>query len=228
MDSKPDEWGRLAVYVRGPDAPWTIEALQPVLSHLTERFIVPLDAVQLDLDAPWRAIDAKAIVSAWARNRNSTISFRTPDGSDVKVHLSFRHAVSIWVGPEAFRRHGRDAVLAAAQHLAGAMPGFEYAKATAIGNLGELWSAQDWPWLPLSFGTELYWWQALHPRRYEQDYTRDTLLATPAVKVETWPDGTVSLQIFDDPFDWSTPVSLQHVDDCVRYLAASQRTRRPA
>jgi hypothetical protein len=217
-----NELGSLGVALSGPDEPWKPDDLARIVAHLQGHFLAPLDAMRLRHDAPWQPIERDPILATFRRVRQPYVDLRAQDPG-LRLTISGRVGLVADVLPDRYPTLGAEAVLRFVRETAAVIPGFQYAWASAVRGLGPLWMDRKWPFLPQSFDTELFWWQALAPSRFQADYTREALLGAPA-RVEEWPDGTIALRTFDDPFAWSAPETLAELEKVVLYLDAN-RTR---
>lgn len=98
-------------------------------------------------------------------------------------------------------------------------PSFTNSDASADDRDNDFWLdvAKTEP-LPDCFGSRLGWYHVISPKSYKSFFKREDLLNTPALSVEELDDGTICIQSYAHPLDYSKPDVTKKIIEITNYL----------
>jgi len=133
---------------------------------------------------------------------------------------AFRNIVSIRTDSEDLQKIGDlEKVRKYLEDWRFVLPAFSSSGALADHRDNDFWVdvAQTAP-LPDCFGSQLSWYNVISPLGYKDYFTREDLLATPALKVEELSDGTITILSYEHPLDFATEENTKRIIEITNYL----------
>lgn len=98
------------------------------------------------------------------------------------------------------------------------LPNFTRAGATADRRPAEHFLNRGLRPLPACFGSYLGWHTLVSPRGYAPHFDAEDLLAAPAHRVESLPDGSIAVTAYPDPFDFEGAEATRRIEEVTNYL----------
>ncbi len=175
-----------------------------ILSHGSRPCVQLRDAAATE--GPGAAVGAPCTISTMTRASDDIV--------EVSLRIDPRALSPDWIAGALFPYM---------RQITDLLPHFHHAYARADAFVGERRRALGLPELPKSLDYSVDWYYLLTPAQYERDYTRETLLAAPAVSVREPKPGWVELICYEDPLSFEQPATLQRIVELTRYLDTHRR-----
>lgn len=203
------------------DEPWEgEETARRLVALMADNPFSPFDKMAFDLAEEWDEADPAKAVEPLAGKPSFGVEFTTeePHPLDGSISRQPSQCTIRLVPDEAYLGNGSDLLLDLARQWVAALPAPSWGRILADEAVPAVYDQAGLPWLPDCFAAFTGWLHVLPRRGYEKWFTRRDLLEAPAHKVTEHDDGTIYLQVYEDPLAYGDAAYRERIVELTTYL----------